>query len=174
MAKVRAPKITKTFKFFDKKEVKRLIKEAEEPLKTAIIFFVNTGLRRGELYHLRWRDIDLKRKTLRVWPYDDFTPKGKEPRTIPLNAEALEILKALEGDKELVFRPYKWDGQLSVDFKELKRRLGFEGTLHDLRHTFASHLAMDGVPIPAIKELLGHSDIRTTMIYLHIPSHSAT
>jgi len=42
------------------------------------------------------------------------------------------------------------------------------GTLHDLRHTFASHLAMAGTPIPDIKELLGHSDIATTMIYSHL------
>ena len=48
------------------------------------------------------------------------------------------------------------------------KRLGMKGTLHDLRHTFASHLAMAGTPIPVIKEFLGHSDIATTMIYAHL------
>ena len=46
------------------------------------------------------------------------------------------------------------------------------GTLHDLRHTFASHLAMEGVPIPIIQRLLEHSNIQTTMIYAHLsPDH---
>ena len=53
-------------------------------------------------------------------------------------------------------------------FRALLRSLGMQGTLHDLRHTFASHLAMAGTPIPDIKELLGHSDISTTMIYAHL------
>jgi site-specific recombinase XerD len=50
----------------------------------------------------------------------------------------------------------------------LAKKLGIKGTLHDLRHTFANHLAMNGVSIPIIKELLGHSDISTTMIYSHL------
>ena len=53
-------------------------------------------------------------------------------------------------------------------FSALLKTLGTEGTLHDLRHTYASHLAMNGTPIPVIKELLGHADISTTMIYSHL------
>jgi integrase len=53
-------------------------------------------------------------------------------------------------------------------FKSLLGALGLKGTLHDLRHTFASHLAMKGVPIPVISELMGHSDITTTMIYAYL------
>jgi site-specific recombinase XerD len=45
-------------------------------------------------------------------------------------------------------------------------------TLHDFRHTFASHLAMAGVPLPTLQKLLGHRDIQTVMIYAHLsPSH---
>jgi integrase len=168
---VKAPKIVKTFHFFSKKEVAKLIASAEEPLRTGIIILVNTGIRRGELFNLRWQDVDLKAKKLRVWPYEGFVPKGKRPRSIPLNSEALKILRDIKkqaGDSEFVFRPYNNLHTLRRQFTNLAKELGMGGTLHDLRHTFASHLAMEGVPIPVIKELLGHSDISTTMIYAHL------
>jgi integrase len=171
LAGVRAPKIVKTFHFFKKDEVEKLINKAEEPLKTAIIILVNTGLRRNELFHLRWRDIDLKAKKLRVWPYEGFTPKGKRPRTIPLNKGALAAFKALHKSSdgsEYAFRPFNSMFGVYERFNALLLKQGVKGTLHDLRHTFASHLAMSGVPIPVISELLGHSDIATTMIYAHL------
>ena len=168
---VKVPKVVKTFRFFSKKEISKLIGASEEPLRTGIIILVNTGIRRGELFNLRWRDIDLKAKKLRVWPYEGFVPKGKEPRSIPINSEALKALRSLKkkgGDSEYVFRPFNNLHTLRRQFTNLAKGIGLKGTLHDLRHTFASHLAMAGIPIPVIKELLGHSDISTTMIYAHL------
>jgi len=69
---------------------------------------------------------------------------------------------------DYVFRPYKNQHQLYKRFREFSQRLGIKGNLHSLRHTFASHLAMAGTPIPVIKDLLGHADISTTMIYSHL------
>ena len=176
LAEVRPPKVVKTFRFFSKKEVAKLIKAANEPLKSGIIILVNTGLRRGELFYLRWQDVDLRTKQLRVWPYEDFVPKGKRPRSIPLNDESLTVLRNLKRENqstEYVFRPYGNLHTLRRQFTNLARELGFNGTLHDLRHTFASHLAMEGVPIPVVKDLLGYSNISTTMIYAHLsPEHN--
>jgi site-specific recombinase XerD len=63
-------------------------------------------------------------------------------------------------------------GTYTDRFRELVRKLKIKGSLHILRHTFASHLAMAGTPIPVIKKLLGRSDITTTMIYAHLaPDH---
>jgi integrase len=171
IAKVKAPKIVKTFNLFTKKEIDRLISEADEPLKTGIIILVNTGMRRGELFHLRWRDVDLKAGSIRVWPYDGFSPKGKRPRKIPIPQGLKEVLRKLSRKKspdDFVFRPFQSEHRLYKRFAALVKELGMKGTLHDLRHTYASHLAMAGVPIPVIKELLGHSDIATTMIYSHL------
>lgn len=171
IAKVKPPKIVKTFHFFSKEEIQLLLAEADDILRIGIILLVNTGMRRGELYNLRWRDIDFENNRLRVWPYEGFSPKGKRPRSIPFTSEVAQIIGELsKGRKrgEYVFRPYNGPNTLYRHFSWLVKRLGLKGTLHDLRHTFASHLAMSGVGIPIIKELLGHSDISTTMIYSHL------
>lgn len=171
IAKVSLPKIVKTFHFFTETEIDRLIKSAEEPLKTGIQILVSTGMRRAELFHLRCRDVDPKAGSIRVWPYGDYTPKGKRPRTIPMTADLKRVFTRLLKDKsedDHVFRPFVSENRLYKRFAALMRKLGMNGTLHDLRHTFASHLAMKGVPIPIIKELLGHSDISTTMMYAHL------
>jgi integrase len=171
IAKVKPPKIVKTFHFFSKEEIQLLIAEADDILRIGIILLVNTGMRRGELYNLRWRDIDFENNRLRIWPYEGFSPKGKRPRSIPFTSEVAQIIGELfKGRKrgEYVFRPYNGPNTLYRHFSWLVKRLGIKGTLHDLRHTFASHLAMSGVGIPVIKELLGHSDISTTMIYSHL------
>jgi integrase len=178
IANIKPPKVVKTFHFFSKEEIDLLIENADEPLKTAIVILVNTGLRRAELFNLRWKDVDLKNKKIRVWPYSDFTPKGKRPRSIPNSKSLQKILVPLskkDSESEFVFRPYNHDHTLYKHFKDLLARFGLKGSLHDLRHTFASHLAMEGVPIPVISELLGHSDITTTMIYAHLSpdSHQA-
>jgi integrase len=65
---VKPPKIVKTFRLFDTSQVSQLIEEAEEPLKIAIVILVNPGMRRAELHNLRWRDVDLEIRKLRVWP----------------------------------------------------------------------------------------------------------
>lgn len=171
IAKFRAPRTVKTFHFFSVEEIKKIITEAPEPLKTGVIILASTGLRRAELFHLRWKDVDFKNRNLRVWPYSGFTPKGKRPRSIPISDRLLEVLIPLsKGSKpsDMVFRPYKNMNTLYIYFKRLVEGLGYKGSLHSLRHSFASHMAMAGVPIPVIKELLGHSDITTTMIYAHL------
>jgi integrase len=178
IAKVKPPKIVKTFHFYNQGEIQRLIAEANEPLRTGIVILVNTGMRTGELFHLRWRDVNPKNGNLRVWPYEGFSPKGKRPRTIPITSALNKILQGLSKGKDPDDYVYRFNNDsraLYERFAPLLKRLGMKGTLHDLRHTFASHLSMAGVPIPVIKELLGHSDIATTMIYAHLSPevHSA-
>ena len=107
-----------------------------------------------------------------VWPYKGFIPKGKRPRSIPFNKQLSAVMEKMfngkKNEDQFVFRPFNGPNTLYRHFSILLKSIGIKGTLHNLRHTFASHLAMAGVSIPVIKELLGHSDISTTMIYSHL------
>ncbi|MCP4583772.1 MAG: tyrosine-type recombinase/integrase [candidate division Zixibacteria bacterium] len=171
IARVKLPKNVKTFHFFEKQEVEKMIAAAEEPLKSVIIMLVNSGMRKGEFFSLRWRDIDFKAESIRVWPYDGYSPKGKRPRQIPMSVDAKEVLIRLsKGRKadEHIANSLMSRHQFSRQFLKLMKKIKIKGRPHDLRHTFASHLAMAGTPIPVIQEFLGHSSISTTMIYAHL------
>jgi len=131
---------------------------------------LNTGMRRGELLGLRWEDVDLPGKTLKVTAGN---AKSRKARHIPLNREALEVLRTTRKDGEagLVFPSPKGKrmGNINSSWEALLEAAGIEGfRFHDLRHTFASRLVMAGVDLNTVRELLGHSDIRMTLRYAHL------
>jgi integrase len=147
-------------------------------LKPAVLLSINTGLRRGELFGLKWTDIDFNQRSLTVT--GDNAKSGKT-RHIPLNDEAFNVLrkwKSQQGLKSVyVFtgnngRPFhdvrtSWDKVLtSADINNFR--------WHDLRHTFASKLVMAGVDLNTVRELLGHTDYKMTLKYAHLaPEHKA-
>lgn len=147
-------------------------------LTPMVLLSLNTGLRRGEIFRLRWTDINVPMHTLSV---QGATAKSGQTRHIPLNREALEVVQAWRQqsapDTALVFpskngEPFDntrkaWDGVLHAanltDFR-----------WHDLRHTFASKLVMAGVPLNTVRELLGHASPTMTLRYAHLaPDHKA-
>lgn len=173
IASVRPPKLVKAFHYFSPEEMEAIKAVAGEPLRTAIVILVNTGLRRSELYNLRWRDVSIQNRQLTVMPYGDYKTKSRRLRTVPLNRSACEALnraREFSGDSEFVFRHYSkhWMGE---KFSKILKSIGIKGSLKSLRHTFATRLSEKGVPIPVIKEFLGHSTIETTMIYAHLAPH---
>lgn len=174
---LRAPK--SEFRFLDFDETIRFLAAAPSEWKAFLVTALKTGLRTGELLALKWEDLDLfvgrlmVRRT--VWNGIEGTPKGGRTREVPLSDEAIAVLKAHRHLKG----PYVFceeDGtrlthsRLKSIVPRVCARAGLAKrlTTHDLRHTFASHLVMRGVPLAAIKELLGHADITTTMIYAHL------
>jgi integrase len=175
-----------TFDFFTFEEAARLIPVAV-PL---VVVAVRTGMRIGELLELKWSDISLERKTVTVarsvwWDADNGkrivgSPKNGKARTIPLSVDARAALESLPDRAGYVFcdraalpltpSQCKWPIWRSEDAAEL-RRTG----PHMLRHTFASHLVMKGVPLPAVQALMGHGTIQMTMKYAHLaPDHLRT
>ncbi len=141
-------------------------------LMPMVLLVMNTGLRRGECFQIRWCDVDFEQHMLIVRA--DNAKSGKA-RRIPLNEEAYKVLKNWRetntvGDG-LVF-PGE-EGQPMVTIKtawgNLMRVTGIKDfRFHDLRHHFASMLAMKGVDLNLIRELLGHADFATTLRYAHV------
>ncbi|MFC5697493.1 tyrosine-type recombinase/integrase [Pseudomonas sp. GCM10022186] len=144
-------------------------------LKPMVVLTLNTGLRRGELFNLRWQDVNLQAKNITV---AGEGTKTSETRHIPLNTEALSTLKAWkkQGDGSGYTFPGQ-DGERMTDVKtawlELLKNAGVKDfRWHDLRHDFASRLVMAGVPLNTVRELLGHSDIKMTLRYAHLAPES--
>jgi integrase len=137
----------------------------------AFIFSINTGLRASEQWRLRWRDIDIYRRQVTVLKQKS----GKPPRRIGLNQDAIAALQNIRpenpSDNDPVFLN-------SANTPMTSHREWFDPavaeakvenfTWHANRHTFASRLAMAGVPIATIAQLLGHGTIQMTMRYAHL------
>jgi len=177
--KLRAP--DRELDFLDFEEAERLLAaaaEKEPEWYPIVLLALRTGLRIGELFELRWGDVDLvvgklvvRRNVVRGIV---GTPKSGRSREIPLSWQTVEILRSerhLKGD--LVFC-YPDGTRLVYDrmnevLWRLCRRAGLrEIGWHCLRHSFASHLVMNGVPLKAVQELLGHATIEMTMRYSHL------
>lgn len=131
---------------------------------------VNTGMRRSELMNLRWSDIDEKERIITVRGTD---AKSVTTRRIPISdklAGELGVWNNLSG------REHQSEGDYVFPFRSFKRSwasfrkmAGLEHIVfHELRHNFASQLVLRGTPIPVVSELMGHTDIKTTSIYLSV------
>ena len=136
--------------------------------------FLQTGVRVSELVSLNIDDIDLPGKLLRV-----RAGKGQQARDIPLEKKAIRALKSwldLRGyvaTTDALF-PNRYGQRLSDrSVRELltgyREAAGItkKATPHSLRHTFASYKAKAGVPLPMLKDMLGHAKLSTTQIYTH-------
>jgi integrase len=143
-------------------------------LSPLVLTALNTGCRKGELFSLTWQDIDFKREDITIKAAD---AKSGKTRIIPLPDEGLEVLKAwlrltdYQEPTDYVF-PGKGGGQLdNIDhsFRKLLKNSNITGfRFHDLRHTYASKLVQAGISLYAVKELLGHSEYKTTQRYAHL------
>ncbi len=143
-------------------------------LRDIILFALNTGMRRGEMINLRWQDVDFNLSVVHIRNTDTFSTKSRTERTIPLNSQALNILKEMSKQTEYVFtnsKGRKLIGKyVSECFREAIHDAGLNPKLHfhSLRHTFASWLVQDGVSLYEVQKLLGHSNISVTQVYSHL------
>jgi len=158
----------------NRSELKELF-VAPQLLKHRIVLSLiySAGLRGQEAINLKMADIDFERKTIHI-----KQSKYKKDRIVPLSdylAIGLKKYIAAENPHIWLFNGKELDGRYSVKGLSWVLRENLKKTsitkqvnLHSLRHSYATHLLEDGLNIVTLKELLGHADITTTMIYLHI------
>ncbi|WP_417329215.1 tyrosine-type recombinase/integrase [Halomonas cupida] len=172
-------------RYLTRAEVGRLISEARklrhgDLLADFVEVAVHTGCRRGELLNLDWSRIGLDRERESITLNARHTKSGK-PRMVPLNATAVAAIKrrAAWRAENAPHSPWVFAREGGTQVKSL--RCGFAQAakqaglsdirIHDLRHTAASWLVTDGVPLEVVKELLGHSSITMTERYAHLAPH---
>jgi len=140
--------------------------------KTAYGTLLLSGLREQELCNLVWKDVDLKKETLRVSGEgkEGYSPKDYEERVIPIPPDLVALLRKLPRKRELVF-PTAIGGKQTHLLRRLQRlakRAGVgHSTLHKFRHTYATRLLEKGCDIVTVQHLMGHSDLDTTRQYLN-------
>jgi integrase len=165
--------------FLSRAEAARLLAaDAPNPWRLMVLIALRTGMRLGELVALDWADVDLEAGTVTVcrsrWRHVLDATKNYRARHIPIAADLRTLLLAQPSRAGLVLRSSVTGHHLSQKSatRALRRLCASAGVRpvgwHILRHTFASHLAAASVPVPAIRELLGHSTITTTMRYAHL------
>jgi integrase len=181
-------------RFLEPHEVKRLVEAAGEGAYHALdralyTMAAYTGLRQGELLGLRWGRVDFERSVVHV--LEGVTrgrrssPKGKRRRAVPLAPTAAAALMELRaasswtGDEDTVFAtPSTGNPMARASFMD-RYRVALECaglvatfSFHDLRHTFGTTMARQGVPVGTIQAWMGHADLATTQLYMHYAPQS--
>jgi integrase len=159
-------------RYLEVEEIERLITNCDDPqvpyLRSIVVTALHTGMRLGEILGLEWEHIDLKQRFISI-----TKTKNNERKTIPINDVLYEELNRLPRHLASSYLFCHPDGAriLRIDrsFHRAMRAAGIEEfRFHDLRHTFASHLAIRGVPLETIGALLGHKDPKMTKRYAHL------
>ncbi len=180
------------FNYFNEEEIKELLELFRKTrYYNIIVFALGTGMREGEILGLQWNDLDFKNKEINVIHNLSYvaeieedgttkyktilqTPKSENAiRIIPMSELIFNLLNNLKRNSDYVFATEKGT---HYDLKWIQKRWRqlLKGTdlenkrFHDLRHTFATMLLLKGANLIQIKELMGHSSVKITEIYLDV------
>lgn len=168
---------------FSPEEIHALVRAAASEQDGAIFMTAAfTGLRQGELLALQWRDVDFAGEVIRVRRAYNVhgglgTPKSGRVRSVPMVPDVARVLAGLGdredfvGDEDLVFPSdfgtFQDASALRARYRAALKRAELRPLrFHDLRHTFGT-LAVRRAEVPAVQAWMGHSDIQTTMRYVH-------
>jgi integrase len=152
----------------EQKRIFEVLDKEYPDLRDVVICALQTGLRRGEIFILKWKDINFKERYINA-----FRPKTHSYTKIHITDKLLKVFESRKGNKsEYVFvnlhtgKPYT---NMDKAFRKLKVKAEIEEKLcfHDLRHTVATRMVANGIDLVVVKDILGHSSINTTMRYAH-------
>ncbi len=169
----RAKKEWKLPTVFAEEEIKSILMALENlKHKTILCLAYACGLRVSEIVNMKIKDIDSKRMVITV-----RQGKGKKDRQVMLSEKLLILMR----EYFQKYKPKVWlfEGQYGEQYssrsaqlilKDAKKKAGVtkKGSIHAMRHSFATHLLEGGTDLISIKELLGHNSLKTTSIYTHV------
>ena len=163
-------------RFFNQDEITALIKAAGNiKHRTMLMLAYSSGLRVSEVVNLKTNDIDRTRMCILI-----RQAKGKKDRMVTLSPVLLVMLREYEKIVAPEKQGFLFPGQnkdeaystrsLQLVLAAAKTKAGIlkSGSIHALRHSFATHLLDKGTDVTMIMKLLGHNDIKTTLRYLHV------
>lgn len=158
-------------RFLSKKEIEIALNATKGTyLENFVLTAIYSGLRRRELIHLEFSDIDFNKKLLYVRNKEGFKTKSRKDRVVEIHKKLWPFFKK---KREGLCFPY--EGRLvqedtaSRNFKSIMIKAGINDVgLHTLRHTFISHCLMDGIPIWRVSKWAGHSSVYITEMYGHL------
>lgn len=150
-------------RYLSGEEIRSLLFVADDRLRPILVCALSTGMRKGELLELDWRDVDFVSGTIHL-----LRTKSGKPRKIPMMA----------GLRSMLLQMVPKESGPVFELPEISLRRLFAKALadariaefrfHDLRHTFASYFAMKTGDLPALQQLLGHATVQMTMRYAHL------
>lgn len=167
-------------RFLDDDERERLLQECQKSLNpylyTIVVLALSTGMRQAEILNLTWADIDLNKERIIL-----LETKNGEIRQVSISGHALELIKSLDLNRKLhttLLFPGKFPKQhvqIRSAWETAVRKARIENLrFHDLRHSCASYLAMNGASLAEIAEVLGHKTLAMVKRYAHISeTHTA-
>ncbi len=166
----------KRTRWLQDEELKKLTQVLDEysnqSMSNVIRLLLLTGARKHEILGATWDQLDLKKG---VWSKLAHITKQRRAEHIPLSPSALKILRTMETHK--TDSPYLFPGKVKGQpLKEIKKGWATirdraelkDFTIHDLRHTYASHLVSSGFSLSIVGKLLGHTQASTTQRYAHL------
>jgi integrase len=151
-------------------ELKRVMQDAYD----LVVLLLDTGARYSEIANIEWRRIDLAERTIHLW-----RPKVQNETVLYQTDRVFEVLsrRAMSKTSAYVFNNQKGKarGYCTQSIRKAILRAGLQNCrVHTLRHTHASRLIQNGLGIYEVREILGHSDIKTTLRYAHLESRQVT
>jgi len=166
-------------RFLSGEEVEKLLSAAEDSyLYPLLVTALHTGMRKSELFNIAWDDIDFQLGTITVKSKKDWHTKNYKSRVLSLTPKLRNVLhrhmddqraRHINSEYVLTYEGRKLHATVKKSLRTILRKAGITGvTLHALRHTFASHLVMAGVPLRELQELMGHASFETTLQYAHL------
>ena len=156
-------------------EIRRMMQDGYD----LVVLLLDTGARYSEIANIEWSRINLQDRLIHLW-----RPKVQNEAILYMTDRVFDVLRRRAGDRleKRVSSPYlfvnKAGGPRGYQARGIRKALknaGLEGVkIHTLRHTHASRLIQNGLSVYEVREVLGHTDIKTTMRYAHLEAKQVT